>query len=330
MIGLPRAGCPSISGPPIFYVWAIAFGYSAISALAIQLVVLPYLLPAWHAGNGLLVGGDWIAFHNYAVGRAGRIRAEGWSAFELRPFWNAPIGIASAIYALTWPKPWTLIPMNAALHATAAALLFRLLRGFVADWRWAAAESPVRLLPVGAGVGLADPQGRVLHHGIPLLVRGVGGAGSARPGNLAVARARAGPRAAASGIRADLAGAARPDRCGARDRRPGPRGTRLPDRRMDLAKSPPLGAGRRRSGALRAHDPRRRVAPQRPGARLGQGREERAPAGRQARYEGVEPIFTTSGLGANWNYLSREGGRSPGTKAPGCPPAWIGPSTGSP
>ena len=49
-----------------------------------------------------------------------------------------PIGIASAVYALTWPKPWTLIPLNAALHATAAALLFRLLRGFVTDWRWAA------------------------------------------------------------------------------------------------------------------------------------------------------------------------------------------------
>ena len=138
MIGMPLAGSPPASRTPIFYVWAITFGYAAISALAIQLVVLPYLLPAWHAGNGLLVGGDWIAFHNYAVVRAGRIRAEGWSAFELRPFGNAPVGIASAVYALTWPKPWTLIPLNAALHATAAALLFRLLRGFVADWRWAA------------------------------------------------------------------------------------------------------------------------------------------------------------------------------------------------
>jgi hypothetical protein len=119
-------------------VWAITFGYAAVSALLIQLVVLPYLLPAWHAGHGLLTGGDWIAFHNYAVGRAERIRTEGWSVFELRPFSNAPIGIASAVYALTWPAPWTLIPLNAGLHATAAALLFRLLRGFVADWRWAA------------------------------------------------------------------------------------------------------------------------------------------------------------------------------------------------
>jgi hypothetical protein len=119
-------------------VWAITFGYAAVSALLIQLVILPHVFPAWHAGRGLLVGGDWIAFHNYAVKRAQRIQAEGWRAFELRPMGQAPIGIASAMYRLTWSEPWVLIPLNAALHATAAVLLFHLLRGFVADWRWAA------------------------------------------------------------------------------------------------------------------------------------------------------------------------------------------------
>ncbi len=80
---MPTAGRPPDSRTPIFYVWAITFGYAAISALAIQLVVLPYLLPAWHAGSGLLVGGDWVAFHYYAVvsrrahpdGRVERLRA---------------------------------------------------------------------------------------------------------------------------------------------------------------------------------------------------------------------------------------------------------------
>ena len=116
--------------------------------MLIQLVVLPHLLPAWHAGSGLLVGGDWVVFHDYAVNRAAVIRAQGWSAFELRPYWNAPIGITSAIYALTWPRPWTLIPLNAALHATAAALLFRLLQGFVTDWRWAVGgTAPFVLFP---------------------------------------------------------------------------------------------------------------------------------------------------------------------------------------
>lgn len=119
-------------------VWAIAFVYSASVALLVQLVILPYLLPAWHWRDGLLAGGDWVHFHLDAVYRAGRIRTEGWRAFEFRPMTNSPVGIASAIYALTWPKPWTLIPLNAALHATGAALLFSLLRMFVADWRWAA------------------------------------------------------------------------------------------------------------------------------------------------------------------------------------------------
>ena len=129
-------------------VWAITFGYAAISALLVQLVILPHLLPAWHAGSGLLAGGDWVAFHRYAVKRAEHIRTQGWSAFELRPRGNAPIGLASAVYALTWPQPWALIPLNAALHATAAALLFRLLRGFVADWRSAAfGTAPLVLYP---------------------------------------------------------------------------------------------------------------------------------------------------------------------------------------
>lgn len=121
------------------YVFAVAFGYSAVAAALVQLVILPYVLPGWHAGDGLLAGGDWLVFHQQAVEAAERIRAAGWGTFRLRPLSNAPIGIASAIYALTWPKPWTLIPLNAALHATAATLLFHVLRAHARDWRWAAA-----------------------------------------------------------------------------------------------------------------------------------------------------------------------------------------------
>lgn len=129
-------------------VWVIAFVYSATSALLVQLVILPHVFPAWHWRDGLLAGGDWVSFHLMAVDRAARIRAQGWSAFELRPMTNSPVGIASAIYALTWPKPWTLIPLNAALHATGAALLFHLLRTLVADWRWAAiGTSPFVVYP---------------------------------------------------------------------------------------------------------------------------------------------------------------------------------------
>jgi len=119
-------------------VWLIAFVYAGTCAVLVQLVILPYIFPAWHGGDGLLAGGDWITFHQLAENRAQRIRREGWGAFELRPKTNLPIGVASAIYAISWPKPWTLIPLNAVLHATAAAALFHVLRRFVADWRWAA------------------------------------------------------------------------------------------------------------------------------------------------------------------------------------------------
>lgn len=129
-------------------VWLATFAYAAGAAVLVQLVLLPHLLPAWHAGHGLLVGGDWVTFHQYAARMAERIRAQGWGAFALRPEGQAPVGIAGAVYALTWPRPWTLIPLNAALHATAAALLYRLLRGFVPDWRWAAAgTAPFVLYP---------------------------------------------------------------------------------------------------------------------------------------------------------------------------------------
>jgi hypothetical protein len=129
-------------------VWVIAFVYSATVALLFQLVILPHVFPAWHWGDGLLAGGDWVHFHKEARYRATRIQSEGWRAFEFRPTENSPVGIASAIYALTWPKPWTLIPLNAALHASGAALLFYLLRTFVADWRWAAiGTSPFLVYP---------------------------------------------------------------------------------------------------------------------------------------------------------------------------------------
>jgi hypothetical protein len=204
-------------------VWLLAFAYSGTCALLVQLVILPYILPAWHGGNGLLAGGDWITFHQLATNRAQRIRAEGWSAFELRPRTNLPIGIASAIYAITWPKPWTLIPLNAALHATAAAALFHVLRRFVADWRWAAIGTvpfvvyPTSLLWVSqihkdgffiagylclfaAWVDLVrdDPTGRgcrLLAPAVALLAMGFGFVWLARPDQVVVTEAAAGAAA---------------------------------------------------------------------------------------------------------------------------------------
>jgi hypothetical protein len=113
------------------------FGYAALVAVLVQFVVLPYLFPAFHAGHGLLVGGDWIAFHRLAAETAAAIATQGWGAWALRPEGQAPAGIAAAVYAVTVPEPWTMIPVNAALHAGAALVLLRLVLRFVPDWRLA-------------------------------------------------------------------------------------------------------------------------------------------------------------------------------------------------
>jgi hypothetical protein len=133
----------------LWRLWAAFFAYAALAAVLLQKVLLPYVFPAWHAGDGLLVGGgDWLEFHRIALHQAAQIHALGWSAWTLYPEGQSPAGIAGAIYALTVPQPWTLIPLNAALHATAALVLLRIVQVFLPDWRLAVwAVLPFLLFP---------------------------------------------------------------------------------------------------------------------------------------------------------------------------------------
>jgi hypothetical protein len=88
-------------------VWVIAGG------LLLQGVVLPYLFPRLHWGFGLIAGGDWMSFHHLAAEQAERVRATGWSAWELRPGGQFPAGLASIFY-LIYPQPWIMLPVNGA------------------------------------------------------------------------------------------------------------------------------------------------------------------------------------------------------------------------
>lgn len=114
-------------------VGGIFFIYTLLTGLAIQLILLPYVFPAWHAGNGLLVGLDAVNFHKIAVQLANQITTQGWSAWELTPNNQAVAGIAAIFYVLITPKPWTVLPLNALLHATAALVLYRLAMFLVKD-----------------------------------------------------------------------------------------------------------------------------------------------------------------------------------------------------
>lgn len=106
-------------------VFALAFFYSLSAGLLIQLVILPFVMPALDAGHGLLKGGDWVGFQQEAVQLANRVHHEGWAVWELRPQGNAPIGIAAAAYVLTGiSEPWILMPLNAGLFAVGATCLY--------------------------------------------------------------------------------------------------------------------------------------------------------------------------------------------------------------
>lgn len=120
---------------PSLGIWLAFWAYTAFVALLVQFILLPYFFPQWHAGNGLLAGLDSVSFHHIAVNLSLDIKAHGWSVWQLRPEGQAPAGLAAAIYALTVPKPWTIIPLNAALHATAGFVLLKIVQIFIPDWR---------------------------------------------------------------------------------------------------------------------------------------------------------------------------------------------------
>ncbi|MDI6774385.1 MAG: hypothetical protein QME60_03175 [Verrucomicrobiota bacterium] len=113
----------AVTSLPLGWIWAVAFCYTGLLAVMVQLVLLPHVFPAWHAGHGLLAGGDWVKFHYDAAALAGKIRQAGWGAWEIRPGNHGLVGVIGAVYALVAPEPWAMIPLNAALNATATVAL---------------------------------------------------------------------------------------------------------------------------------------------------------------------------------------------------------------
>ena len=123
----------------------VAFFGTCALALTVQLVLLPTYLPHLHAGHGMLIGGDSEGMHSAAVALAERIHAEGWSAWELRPAGNAPTGIAAAMYVYFTPEPYTLVPLNALVHA-AGGLAIYLMAYHIFRHRMAAATAAIPFL----------------------------------------------------------------------------------------------------------------------------------------------------------------------------------------
>ena len=121
-------GTVPVTGPSgVALVFVIAFSYAALAALAIELVILPHILPSLHAGHGLMVGHDSVEFQTLAEAMADRIRAQGWSAWKLSPADAGVIGIVAAAYTLTGVhEPYVLVPIYAALYAVCTTCVYRI------------------------------------------------------------------------------------------------------------------------------------------------------------------------------------------------------------
>ena len=124
-----------ISNLSLTKIWLVVFIYSVCTAFLVQFVILPYVFPSLDNGEGLIKDMDPALFNRIAVQLYDKIKTQGWGAWELYPGENGQsiAGVVAAIYALTIPKPWVLIPFNAALHATSSLLLFLIISFFISD-----------------------------------------------------------------------------------------------------------------------------------------------------------------------------------------------------
>lgn len=141
MSDLPRLGLLKHSA---FRVWVLIFVYAILTGCLLQLVILPYLFPQLHAGNGLLAGRDWVGFHDQARAHSQEILSGGWGNFRLRTDGdNAIIGVAAYFYAVFVPKPWVLLPLSSAMFATGGVALFCILKNLDLE----DGEAGIALLP---------------------------------------------------------------------------------------------------------------------------------------------------------------------------------------
>jgi putative peptidoglycan lipid II flippase len=125
---------PSIYKSPILMAWVVFAAYSASASLIIQFLALPLIFPEIHAGNGLLIGSDSVQYHTIASRLAQSIHEFGWSQWTLSPEGQPAAGLAAPFYFLFGESPWSVIPINAFLHATTGIAVLHLARQLDVEW----------------------------------------------------------------------------------------------------------------------------------------------------------------------------------------------------
>jgi hypothetical protein len=150
---IPPNPIPSRFYESDFFLWVIFFLYTLSIGASVQWIILPYLFPQFHWGEGLLLGTDSVTYHQIAFDRFNLIRHSGWGNWVLSPLGQTPAGIASFFYVVIAPKPWVMLPINAAFHAGSAFILFKIVSVFeYKEPRWVrwAAVIPFLVFPSAA------------------------------------------------------------------------------------------------------------------------------------------------------------------------------------
>jgi hypothetical protein len=136
-----------------FFLGVLFFLYALFVGASVQWIVLPYLMPQFHWGEGLLSGTDSVSYHQIALDRYHLIKQSGWGSWILSPFGQTPAGIASFFYVLITPRPWVMLPILAAFYAGSVYLLlkiFSLLENKTPRWVRLAAVIPLLVFPSAA------------------------------------------------------------------------------------------------------------------------------------------------------------------------------------
>jgi len=123
-----RADGPRSAQLPSLRMWVASSLFLTAVGFALQFGVIPYLMASLHGVDGVVANTDSVTFHHAAVRLATAIDTAGWHEWQLRPNAWGHVGLSSAIYALTTPKPWVLVPAAAALMAGAFVMLAHVLR----------------------------------------------------------------------------------------------------------------------------------------------------------------------------------------------------------
>lgn len=122
-----------------WFLCSLFFCWAAFVALMVQFVLLPHVFPQFHEGSGLLKNHDAHTFHECALEVNSRLQHQGWSSWRLRPWLGnfQPAAIAGIFYHYIAPKPWSVIPYNALLHALSGLLLIKIFELFTGRKKYA-------------------------------------------------------------------------------------------------------------------------------------------------------------------------------------------------